>query len=106
MSLAIALLNNFNIMKKIALLVLLTGTICFGQAQLLHLEKWNLTDVGWPVQTTIGLTRSKHYPTKSKNEEPKSLSNYEYAFKLQVHYFGHELVFRQTISLNTTTEIM
>jgi hypothetical protein len=94
MALTLALPNNFNFMKKIALLVLLMGTIYLSPAQLLLPVRWNYT--------TISFTRSEQYQTKGKYKKTKSSGECEYALKVQVYYFGHQVTFQQTIRLITT----
>lgn len=64
-----------------------------------HLYSQNVKD-GGPVKTTFTFPASKEYTLAGKTIEPKAVTRYEDAFKMNVSFFEKSVVFQQKIKLN------
>ncbi len=67
-----------------------------------HLYSQNVKD-GGPVKTTFTFPASKEYTLVGKTIEPKAVTRYEDAFKMNVSFFEKSVVFQQKIKLNGAT---
>lgn len=76
--------------------VLLKATIDAGW----HIYSQNVKD-GGPIKTSFTFAKSKDYTLIGKAIEPKPVTKYEDAFKMNVSYFEKEVVFTQKIKLKS-----
>lgn len=65
-----------------------------------HIYSQNIKS-GGPVATEFKFTASKDYTLVSKPSEPKAVTKYEDAFKMNVSYFENSVVFQQRIKLKS-----
>ena len=65
-----------------------------------HIYSLNVKD-GGPIKTAFTFAPSKEYALVGKPSEPKPISKYENAFKMNVTYFENEVVFQQKIKLKS-----
>jgi len=63
-----------------------------------HIYSQNIKD-GGPVATTFAFAPSKDYTVTGKPAEPKAITKYEDAFKMNVSYFENSVVFQQKVKL-------
>lgn len=63
-----------------------------------HIYSQNLKE-GGPVKTEFKFAPSKEYTLLGKTSEPKAITKYESAFKMNVSYFENSVVFQQRIKL-------
>ncbi|WP_317169231.1 protein-disulfide reductase DsbD domain-containing protein [Mucilaginibacter humi] len=73
--------------------VLLKATIDAGW----HIYSQNVKD-GGPIKTSFTFAKSKDYTLVGKAIEPKPVTKYEDAFKMNVSYFEKEVVFTQKLN--------
>lgn len=76
--------------------VLIKATIDNGW----HIYSQNLKS-GGPVATEFKFAPSKEYSVSSKPSEPKAITKYEDAFKMNVSYFENSVVFQQRVTLKS-----
>jgi DsbC/DsbD-like thiol-disulfide interchange protein len=76
--------------------VLLKATIDAGW----HIYSQNVKE-GGPIKTSFTFAKSKDYTLVGKTGEPKPVTKYEDAFKMDVSYFEKEVVFTQKIKLKS-----
>ncbi|WP_317169611.1 protein-disulfide reductase DsbD domain-containing protein [Mucilaginibacter humi] len=65
-----------------------------------HIYSQNVKD-GGPIKTSFTFAKSKDYTLVGKAIEPKPVTKYEDAFKMNVSYFEKEVVFTQKIKLKS-----
>ena len=65
-----------------------------------HIYALNLKD-GGPIKTEFAFAPSKDYVLDGKTSQPKPLSKFENAFKMNVTYFEKEVVFQQKIKIKS-----
>lgn len=65
-----------------------------------HIYSQNVKD-GGPIKTSFTFAASKDYAPVGKTIEPKPISIYEKAFKMDVAYFEKEVVFSQKIKIKS-----
>jgi len=63
-----------------------------------HIYSQNVKD-GGPVATSFTFAPAKTYAALGKTAEPKSITKYEDAFKMNVSYFENSVVFQQKVKL-------
>nr|WP_067056557.1 protein-disulfide reductase DsbD domain-containing protein [Mucilaginibacter sp. L294] len=63
-----------------------------------HIYSQNTKD-GGPLKTTFTFTPAKGYEVVGKTIEPKPITKYERAVKMNVSYFENSVVFQQKIKL-------
>jgi hypothetical protein len=56
---------------------------------------------GGPVATTFTFAPSKAYTLVGKTAEPKAITQYESAFKMNVSYFENSVIFQQRVKLKS-----
>jgi hypothetical protein len=70
-------------------------------------DKWHLYSQtvkdGGPIKTTFTFPASKEYSLVGKTIEPKPVTRYEEAFKMNVSFFEKSVVFQQKIKLSGAT---
>ena len=114
-------------MKRYILLVVGVLSYLSTQAQILEPVKWSYAakkttaniavvfikatiDAGWhiystkqkdggPIKTSFAFGSSTDYELIGDITEPKPIIKHEEAFKMDVHYFQHSVVFQQKIKL-------
>lgn len=73
-------------------------------------DKWHLYSQyikdGGPVKTTFSFPVSKAYALDGKTIEPKAVTRYEDAFKMDVSFFEHTVIFQQKIKLTGSTAVV
>jgi len=66
-------------------------------------EGWHIYSVnqkdGGPLKTSFSFIPSKSFKLTDSLTEPKPVTKYEKAFKMDVHYFEKSVIFRQKIEL-------
>ena len=70
-----------------------------------HIYSLNVKE-GGPIKTSFDFEKSKDFTLAGKTIEPKPISKFEKAFKMNVTYFEKEVIFQQKIKLksaNATT---
>lgn len=67
-----------------------------------HIYSQNLKP-GGPNKTVFSFDSSKDYSTVGKTTEPAPTSYYDENFKMNVSYFGNQVVFQQKVKLNKAT---
>ncbi|HJP63250.1 MAG TPA: protein-disulfide reductase DsbD N-terminal domain-containing protein [Mucilaginibacter sp.] len=65
-----------------------------------HIYSQNVKD-GGPIKTSFTFTPSKEYTLVGKTAEPKPVTKYEEAFKMNVSYFENSVTFQQKIKLKS-----
>jgi DsbC/DsbD-like thiol-disulfide interchange protein len=65
-----------------------------------HIYSQNVKE-GGPIKTSFAFAKSKDYILVGKTIEPKPITKYEDAFKMNVSYFEKEVVFQQKIKLKS-----
>jgi DsbC/DsbD-like thiol-disulfide interchange protein len=63
-----------------------------------HIYSQNVKD-GGPVATSFTFAPAKNYTVVGKPSEPKPVTKYETAFKMNVSYFENSVVFQQKVKL-------
>ncbi|MDB5025094.1 MAG: sugar transporter [Mucilaginibacter sp.] len=76
--------------------ILLRATIEDGW----HIYSQNVKD-GGPIKTSFTFAPSKDYTLVGKPSEPKPVTKYEEAFKMNVSYFEKTVIFQQKIKLKS-----
>ncbi|MDB5151759.1 MAG: sugar transporter [Mucilaginibacter sp.] len=76
--------------------ILLRATIQDGW----HIYSQNVKD-GGPIKTSFTFAPSKDYTLVGKPSEPKPVTKYEEAFKMNVSYFEKTVTFQQKIKLKS-----
>jgi thiol:disulfide interchange protein DsbD len=76
--------------------ILLRATIQDGW----HIYSQNVKD-GGPIKTSFTFAPSKDYTLVGKPSEPKPITRYEEAFKMNVSYFEKTVTFQQKIKLKS-----
>lgn len=76
--------------------ILLRATIQDGW----HIYSQNVKD-GGPIKTSFTFAPSKEYTLVGKPSEPKPVTKYEEAFKMNVSYFEKTVTFQQKIKLKS-----
>jgi cytochrome c biogenesis DsbD-like protein len=66
-----------------------------------HIYSQNVKD-GGPIKTAFTFAPSKEYSLVGATAEPKPLSKYEDAFKMDVTYFENTVTFQQKIKLKSS----
>ncbi|WP_316750367.1 protein-disulfide reductase DsbD N-terminal domain-containing protein [Pedobacter gandavensis] len=61
---------------------------------------------GGPQPTKFSFAPSKDYTLVGKTTEPKATTYFDENFKMNVSYFGNQVVFQQKIKLNKATVIV
>jgi thiol:disulfide interchange protein DsbD len=77
-------------------IILLRATIQDGW----HIYSQNVKD-GGPIKTSFTFAPSKDYTLVGKPSEPKPVTKYEEAFKMNVSYFEKTVTFQQKIKLKS-----
>jgi DsbC/DsbD-like thiol-disulfide interchange protein len=65
-----------------------------------HIYSLNVKE-GGPIKTAFTFAPSKEYVLAGKPSEPKPVTKFENAFKMNVSYFEKEVVFQQKIKLKS-----
>jgi DsbC/DsbD-like thiol-disulfide interchange protein len=65
-----------------------------------HIYSQNVKD-GGPIKTSFTFTPSKDYALLGKTAEPKPVTKFEDAFKMDVSYFEKTVTFQQKIKLKS-----
>ena len=65
-----------------------------------HIYSQNVKE-GGPIKTSFTFAKSKDYVLIGKPIEPKPITKFEDAFKMNVSYFEKEVVFQQKIKLKS-----
>ena len=65
-----------------------------------HIYSMNVKD-GGPIKTSFKFAPSKEYTLVGKASEPKAITKYEDAFKMDVSYFEKTVTFQQKIKLKS-----
>lgn len=65
-----------------------------------HIYSQNVKD-GGPIKTSFTFAASKEYTLVGTTAEPKPVSKYEDAFKMDVSYFENTVTFQQKIKLKS-----
>lgn len=65
-----------------------------------HIYSQNVKD-GGPIKTSFTFSPSKEYALVGKTSEPKPLTKYEDAFKMDVSYFENTVTFQQKVKLKS-----
>lgn len=78
--------------------ILLRATIQDGW----HIYSQNVKD-GGPIKTSFKFAPSKEYTLVGNPVEPKPITKYEDAFKMNVSYFEKTVTFQQKIKLKSAT---
>ena len=65
-----------------------------------HIYSQNIKD-GGPVATSFTFTPAKNYTFVGKPAEPKAITKYEDAFKMNVSYFENSVIFQQKVKLKS-----
>lgn len=73
-------------------------------------EGWHIysqnTKPGGPTKTVFTFAPSKDFSLIGKTMEPKPVTEYEKAFKMNVSYFANEVIFQQKVKLNRGTTVV
>ncbi len=121
-------------MKKALLLLFFTATAFLTKAQVYHPVHWsyaakrlNKTEAivlikadiespwhiystvqhdGGPIKTSFAFSKPTDYELAGNITEPRPITKYEDAFKMNVLYFEHSAIFQQKIKLNTGKTIV
>lgn len=80
--------------NKTEAIVMLKATIDEGW----HLYAQNMAD-GGPVKTSFTFTKDKKYQLVGKTIEPKPITKFEKAFRMNVSYFEQSVIFQQKVKL-------
>jgi len=67
-----------------------------------HIYSQNLKP-GGPNKTVFSFASSKDYSPVGKTTEPKATTYFDENFKMNVSYFGNQVVFQQKVKLNKAT---
>ncbi|MCJ8211748.1 protein-disulfide reductase DsbD N-terminal domain-containing protein [Mucilaginibacter sp. RS28] len=70
-----------------------------------HLYSQNVKD-GGPVKTSFKFPASKDYTMVGKTAEPKPVTKFEDAFKMNVSYFENEVIFQQRVKLKKPNAVV
>ncbi len=65
-----------------------------------HIYSQNVKE-GGPIKTSFTFTPSKEYALVGSTAEPKPISKYEEAFKMDVTYFENTVTFQQKVKLKS-----